>query len=131
MKDNLENFFKHTLEDFKDAPGDNVWDELEQRLEPKQANTLNQKWLLPLLMASLIIISTFSVVSNISLHQKTEKLSAQIQLEQHKIKDLQQDKTEFRVKYAKLENDCNPMVMSPFLQAFPLRDDDIYSIQEL
>jgi len=128
MKDNLEDFFKHTLEDFNDSPADKVWEKLEQRLEPRHQHTFNKKLLLPLLMTCLIAISTFSVIGNISLHQKTEKLSAQIQEKQHKIKDLQKDKTKFRIKYAKLENDCNPIVMSPFFQAFPLRDDDIFSL---
>lgn len=135
MKDNLETFFKHTLENFNDAPTDNVWEELEQRLEPPHTRTFNNKLLLPLLMASLIIVSTFSVIGNISLRQKTEKLTAQIQEKQNEMIDLQKDIFVVSQKYLSVEDyvvaNCNPTNLSQFSQDLPFRDEDIIPTREL
>ena len=134
---NIEDFFKHTIEDFNDAPSDKVWEGLEHRLEPPAASVFNNKLLLPFFMICLVLISGFSVISNISLQQKTEKLVAQIQEEEYKRKNLHKYYSVANKKYLDVSASldiCKSTLNASnieFSQDIPLRDEDIITMREL
>jgi len=134
-KNNLEEFFKHTINKFNDTPSDKVWEGLEQRLEPQHTLPFNSKMLLPFLMVCLIVISTFSVIGNINLHQKTEKLTAQMQEKESEIEVIQSNFEDVLQMYLSVEDyveiNCKPTMVSPYSQEIPFRDEDIIPIREL
>lgn len=131
MKDNLEDFFKHTLEDFNDAPTDKVWEELEQRLEPINTTVFNNKLIIPFLMMCLIAISTFSLIGNISLHQETEKLAVQIEEKQCEMIALQKENSVVSQKYLSMQAYCKPPTQSRYSQDHHYRGEDIIPMMEL
>ncbi len=134
---NLEDFFKYTIEEFNDAPSDKVWEELEQRIEQPAVSVFNNKLLLPFFMICLLVIISFSIISNISLHQKTEKLTAQILEEQHKVENLHKDYSITNQKYlavSQILSTCNPpsnFGNIHFSDNLPLRDEDSITMREL
>jgi len=135
-KDNLEEFFKNTINEFNDIPSDNVWIGVEQGLEPQQKQHIfNHKLLLPFLMVCLVTLCTFSLIRNINLHQKTEILTAKMQEKQNELDVLRKNLNDVKQRYLQVEDyvenksETTPLYL--FSQEYPLRGDDVISIREL